>query len=152
VLDHLPERDRPQVKSRLRRACTDQDHDRALEQLRLLANELERSHPDAAASLREGLPETLAITRLGVKGRLRDTLRSTNPYESMIETVRRTSRNVKRWQSGEICLRWTSAGCSKPSGNSAGSSATATSPTRPRSRKPAPTRADHGGRDLPHMR
>jgi transposase-like protein len=110
VLDHLPERDRPQVKSRLRRAWADQDHDRALDQLELLAGELERSHPGAAASLREGLAETLTVTRLGVKGRLKETLASTNPCESMIETVRRTSRNVKRWQSGEMCLRWTAAG------------------------------------------
>ena len=28
----------------------------------------------------------------------------------MIECVRRTSRNVKRWQSGDMCLRWTAAG------------------------------------------
>ena len=28
----------------------------------------------------------------------------------MIECVRRTARNVKRWQSGEMCLRWTAAG------------------------------------------
>jgi transposase-like protein len=110
VLDHLPERDRPQVKARLRRAWADDDHDRALNQLQLLAGELERSHPGASASLREGLAETLTVTRLGVKGRLKGTLQSTNPCESMIETVRRTSRNVKRWQSGEMCLRWTAAG------------------------------------------
>src|SRR5271167_1123610 len=110
VLDHLPERDRAQVKARLRRAWADDDHDRALDQLQLLAGELERSHPGAAASLNEGLAETLTITRLGVKGRLKATLQSTNPCESMIETVRRTGRNVKRWQSGEMCLRWTAAG------------------------------------------
>ncbi len=110
VLDHLPERDRPQVKARLRRAWADDEHDRALDQLQLLASELERSHPGAAASLKEGLTETLTITRLKVKGRLKQTLQSTNPCESMIETVRHTSRNVKRWQSGEMCLRWTAAG------------------------------------------
>ncbi len=52
----------------------------------------------------------MTITRLGVTGQLRRTLASTNPCESMIETVRRTSRNVKRWQSGDMCLRWTAAG------------------------------------------
>ncbi len=56
------------------------------------------------------MQETLTVTRLGIKGRLKRTLQSTNPCESMIETVRRTSRNVKRWQSGEMCLRWTAAG------------------------------------------
>jgi Transposase, Mutator family len=100
----------PQVKARLRRAWAEDDHDRALDQLKALAGELERSHPGAAASLKEGLAETLTITRLGVKGRLKATLQSTNPCESMIETVRHTGRNVKRWQSGEMCPRWTAAG------------------------------------------
>jgi transposase-like protein len=110
VLDHLPERDRPQVKQRLRRAWARDEHERALDELRTLAGELERSHPGAAASLREGMEETLTVTRLGVKGSLKQTLQSTNPCESMIEIVRRTSRNVKRWQSGDMCLRWTAAG------------------------------------------
>ena len=110
VLDHLPERDRPAVKRRLRRAWSQTDHRRALEELQLLATELDRSHPGAAASLREGLDETLTLTRLGIKGRLRKTLESTNPCESMIECVRRTARNVKHWQSGDMCLRWTAAG------------------------------------------
>jgi transposase-like protein len=110
VLDHLSERDRPAVKQRLRRAWARDDHARALEELRILAAELERSHPGAAASLREGIDETLTVTRLGVRGSLKQTLQSTNPCESMIEIVRRTSRNVKRWQSGDMCLRWTAAG------------------------------------------
>ena len=110
VLDHLPERDRPVVKAWLRRAWATDDHALALDGLRVLASELERSHPGAAASLREGLEETLTLTRLGIRGRLKKTLQSTNPIESMIEIVRRTSRNVKRWQSGDMCLRWTAAG------------------------------------------
>jgi putative transposase len=110
VLGHLPERDRPLVRRRLRAAWALDDHDRALEQLRVLADELTRSHPGAAASLREGIEETLTVTRLGVRGRLKRTLASTNPCESMIETVRRVARNVKRWQNGDMCLRWTAAG------------------------------------------
>jgi putative transposase len=110
VLDHLPERDRPLVRRRLRQAWALDDHDRALDQLHGLADELARTYPGAAASLREGMQETLTVTRLGVRGRLKRTLASTNPCESMIETVRRISRNVKRWQSGDMCLRWTAAG------------------------------------------
>jgi transposase-like protein len=110
VLEHLPERDRPAVKARLRRAWAIDDHVLALDGLRALAAQLEHSHPGAAASLREGLEETLTLTRLRIRGRLKRTLQSTNPIESMIEIVRRTSRNVKRWQSGEMCLRWTAAG------------------------------------------
>jgi len=56
------------------------------------------------------MQKTLTITRLGIRGALKRTLESTNPIESMIECVRRTSRNVKRWQSGDMALRWTAAG------------------------------------------
>jgi transposase-like protein len=110
VLDHLPERDRLPVRLRLRRAWGRDDHDRALDELKTLARELDHSHPGAAASLREGMAETLTVTRLGITGSLKRTLSSTNPCESMLEIVRRTSRNVKRWQSGDMCLRWTAAG------------------------------------------
>ncbi len=110
VLDHLPERDRPPVKRRLRAAWAEHDHARALDRLQTLAGELERTHPGAAGSLREGMTETLTLTRLGIRDNLKRTLESTNPCESMIECVRRTSRNVKRWQSGEMALRWTAAG------------------------------------------
>jgi transposase-like protein len=110
VLDHLPERDRPAVKQRLRRAWALDDHARALDQLQRLARELDRGSPGAAGSLREGIEETLTLTRLGVTGNLKRTLESTNPCESMIEIVRHTQRNVKRWSSGEMALRWTAAG------------------------------------------
>ena len=65
MLDHLPERDRPAVKQRLRRPGRSTTTPRALERLRALAGELERTHPGAAASLREGMEETLTLTRLG---------------------------------------------------------------------------------------
>jgi putative transposase len=110
VLDHLPERDRPAIKARLRRAWKETDHDHALEQLTTLALELDHAHPGAAASLREGMEETLTLTRLGITGKLKLTLQSTNPCESMISTVRVIHRNVKNWSSGDMCLRWTAAG------------------------------------------
>src|SRR5215211_9012368 len=92
VLGHLPERDRPLVRRRLRAAWVLDDHARALDRLQLLADDLARTHPGAAASLREGIEETLTVTRLGVRGRLKRTLASTNPCESMIDTVRRVAR------------------------------------------------------------
>ena len=110
VMRHLPERDRPQVKARLRKAWRETDYHRALEQLTRLADELEHTHPGAASSLREGMEETLTVTRLGIKGKLKRTLESTNPAESMIDTVRTTQRNVKNWSSGEMGMRWTAAG------------------------------------------
>jgi putative transposase len=109
-MHHLPERDRPPIKARLRKAWAETDYDRALEQLQRLADELEHTHPGAAGSLREGMTETLTVTRLRIKGKLKRTLESTNPCESMIDTVRTTQRNVKNWSSGEMGLRWTAAG------------------------------------------
>ena len=56
------------------------------------------------------MEETLTVIRLGIKGKLKRTLESTNPCESMLDCVRTTQRNVKQWSSGEMCLRWTAAG------------------------------------------
>jgi len=109
VMHHLPERDRRAVKTRMRRAWAETDYPRALEQLQRLADELDHTHPGAAGSLREG-KEALTVTRLRIKGKLKRTLESTNPAESMIDTVRTTQRNVKHWSSGEMGLRWTAAG------------------------------------------
>ena len=110
VCDLLPERDRPRVLARIRGAWALTNAKEAEQQLQQLASELERSWPDAAASLREGMSETLTLMRLGVDGQLAKTLASTNPIESMIEIVRRTQRNVKRWQDGDMRKRWTAAG------------------------------------------
>lgn len=86
------------------------DAELAEQRLGLLASELERTWPDAAASLREGMAETLTLMRLEITGQLAKTLCSTNPCESMIEIVRYTQRNVKRWRDGDMRLRWTAAG------------------------------------------
>jgi hypothetical protein len=86
------------------------DPDQAIDRLEGLAGELDRSWPDAAASLREGLDDTLTLMRLGIDGQLAKTLCSTNSCESMIEIVRHTQRNVKRWQDGDMRKRWTAAG------------------------------------------
>ncbi len=110
VIDLLPERDRDQVRARLRATWALTDPDLAEQRLHLLAGELERTWPDAAASLREGISETLTLMRLGITGQLAKTLSSTNPCESMIEIVRSTQRNVKRWQGGDMRKRWTAAG------------------------------------------
>jgi putative transposase len=110
VTDLLPERDRPQVLAKIRGAWALKDAELAEQRLELLASELERTWPDAAGSLREGMSETLTLMRLRITGQLAKTLCSTNPCESMIEIVRYTQRNVKRWQDGDMRKRWTAAG------------------------------------------
>jgi putative transposase len=110
VTDLLPERDRETVRGRLRAAWALTNPELAEQRLQLLASELDRSWPDAASSLREGLDDTLTLMRLGITGALAKTLASTNPCESMIEIVRHTQRNVKRWREGDMRKRWTAAG------------------------------------------
>jgi putative transposase len=110
VTDLLPERDRDQVRARMRAAWSLTDPLLARQRLELLASELDRTWPDAAGSLREGMHDTLTLMRLGITGTLATTLCSTNPCESMIEIVRHTQRNVKRWQDGDMRKRWTAAG------------------------------------------
>ena len=110
VKDHLPQR----LRSSVGRKMTDAYHaGSALEAeaaLLALATELDRTHPGAAASLREGLDETLTVLRLGVPPTLARTLRSTNCIESMISVCREHAGNVKRWRDGQMALRWCAAG------------------------------------------
>lgn len=70
---------------------------------------VEREHPGAAGSLREGLEETMTVPRLGIDGALYLTLRSTNPIENLNGAVPHHTRNVKRWRDGQMVLRWVGA-------------------------------------------
>ncbi len=79
-------------------------------QLTALARELDKTHPSAANSLREGLGETLTVLALDVPPTLARTLRSTNAIESMIGICREHAKNVKRWRDGQMALRWCAAG------------------------------------------
>lgn len=110
VADHLPEKMRTPVQRRMRAAY---HADSALEAealLEALAKELDKTHPGAAGSLREGLAETLTVLRLDVPPTLARTLRSTNAIESMISISREHAKNVKRWRDGQMALRWCAAG------------------------------------------
>jgi putative transposase len=110
VTDRLPDALASTVAKRMRRAYHHADALVAEADLEALARELDRSHPGAAASLREGLAETLTVIRLGVPPTLARTLRSTNSIESMIAICRDHAANVKRWQDGQMVLRWIAAG------------------------------------------
>ncbi len=110
VKDHLPEKMRPTVERKMREAYHDGSALEAEAQLTALAAELDRTHPGAAGSLREGMAETLTVLRLDVPPTLARTLRSTNAIESMIGICREHAKNVKRWRDGQMALRWCAAG------------------------------------------
>ena len=106
VLEHLPEAMRPRVRRVLDEAYGLADATLAKRRLNQLAAGLDHAHPGAAASLREGLDETLTLQRLGVPGALYRTLRSTNAIENLNGLVGRFACNVRRWRDGRMLVRW----------------------------------------------
>jgi putative transposase len=110
VTDALPERSRAAFRSAMNQAYATRDAGRAQRLLGNLARRLEHQHPGAAASLREGLEETLTVMRLELPENLERVLSSTNLIENLFSRVREIGRRVKRWQSGTMVLRWTAAG------------------------------------------
>jgi putative transposase len=110
VKDHLPQRLRSSVGRRMADAYHAASALEAEAALLSLAQELDRTHPAAAASVREGMHETLTVLRMDVAPTLARTLRSTNVIESMISVCREHAGNVKRWRDGQMALRWCAAG------------------------------------------
>jgi putative transposase len=110
VRDRLPEKLRSVVTARMRRAYHADSALAAEAELAALAAELDKTHPGAAGSLREGMAETLTVLRLGIPPTLARTLRSTNAIESMISICRDHASNVKHWRDGQMALRWCAAG------------------------------------------
>jgi hypothetical protein len=106
ILNHLPDAEHDWVRRKLRAAWALTDAEAAKRDLEALARALARKHPGAAGALREGLDETLTVTRLGITGSLLRTVFSTNPVESMIEIVRSLQLRGgcrRRGRGGRVC-------------------------------------------------
>jgi transposase-like protein len=111
VRDHLPDARRAYVARQIREAYNSTTAATAKKKLLQLASWLDSNgHNDAAASLREGLDETLTVMRLGLTGTLRRTFATTNPIENMNGSLRRVARNVKRWKDEAMIRRWVALG------------------------------------------
>jgi putative transposase len=115
VLDHLPKQMHVNVNRALHQAYAAKNASVARRQLERLAASLEAQHPGAAASLREGLEETLTALDLGLSGALYRTLRTTNPIENLNGLIAQHTRNVKRWKDGAMTLRWIASAMSEAS-------------------------------------
>ncbi len=109
ILGHLPDGMQASVRSILQEAWSLSDAKLARARLERLASSLEADHPGAAASVREGLDETLTLQGLGIEGTLYQKLRSTNAIENLNSGIAAYSKNVKRWQGGSMVVRWVSA-------------------------------------------
>ena len=112
VVEHLPQHLQAGVGRALRNAWGSANAKLAKRQLQRLASSLEAQHPGAAASLREGLDETLTLQGLGVGGALYRTVRTTNPIENLNGSIAHFTRNVKLWRDGQMTLRWIAAALS----------------------------------------
>jgi transposase-like protein len=110
VRGHLPKELGLATDRRIAQAFSHPDPARGLDQAKAIANSIESDHPDAAASMREGLEQMFTLARLGIDGRLRRSLSSTNAIESMISVARTTTARVKRWEDGKMRKRWVAAG------------------------------------------
>src|SRR5207245_6124045 len=95
------------VMSAMSEAYKSASADTARKRLRQLLSWLETNGEDAAAkSLREGLEETLTVLKLGLSPTLRRSLSTTNAIENLNGTIRRVTRNVKRWRMRDMRRRW----------------------------------------------
>ena len=110
VREHLPEKHWDELSRQLHAAYNETDYDEALRRLKPTARWLDRLNPDAAASLREGMEETLTVIRLGMPELLRRTLATTNPIESAFSVAQNVTRRVKCWREGDMRQRWCVAG------------------------------------------
>jgi transposase-like protein len=106
VLAHLPKEHQHAVDARISAAYKMADYEAAKKSLELTVRYLEKLNPSAAASLREGLEETLTVHKLGVAGLLRKTLQTTNPIESCFSVSRTITGRVKRWRGDDMVQRW----------------------------------------------
>jgi transposase-like protein len=110
VKELLPQEYQRSVDQRMRTAYGMKDYEQAKAQLEKTVEWLEGINPSAAASLREGLEETLTLHRLGLPEPLRRSFQSTNLIESALSVASDVSDNVKRWRAGDMRLRWIAAG------------------------------------------
>ena len=110
VEGHLPKELAGVTDKRLGIIFAQPDAAKGLAAAKALAKELEADHPDAAASLREGLDDMFTVRRLGVGGTLAKTLTTTNCIESMISIAKRTTGRVTKWKDGSMKKRFIAAG------------------------------------------
>jgi transposase-like protein len=109
VLERLPKTEAAQTKAVMMAAYKLAPKD-GMAKMKKQAQWLEREHPDAAASLLEGLHETFTVNALGLPPTLMRCLCTTNIIENPNGIVRRTSRRVTRYRDANMALRWSAAG------------------------------------------
>jgi transposase-like protein len=109
VTEHLPTAAAAAARKVMSQAYRSKDVTKAKKLLEGLARQLQSRHPSAAASLKEGLDETLTVMAMGLPDALERTLSTTNPIENLMGSIRQLTRRVKRWKGGQMIERWVGA-------------------------------------------
>jgi transposase-like protein len=110
IAERCPKKQVASVRRTLRKAWELDDAAEAERLIRDLARRMEKEAPGVSGSLLEGLDEMLTVNRLRLPPELRRSLACTNAIENMQGTIRRVTRNVKRWRDASMALRWAAAG------------------------------------------
>ena len=108
VTGHLPKELHDQASAVLRAAWKlgAKDGKARIEQF---ASWVEKQHPDAAGSLREGLGEMFTVREIGLTPALRRCLGTTNVIDNAHSGMRRRTGRVTRWRDGSMAVRWAAA-------------------------------------------
>jgi len=109
VVNHLPKNEQEAMRNRLQRAYQKPTYQEAKTALLALHHELEETNLSAAASLEEGLEETLTLHRLGVFPLVGISLKTTNCLESINNMVEERCHRVKCWTNSSQKHRWLAA-------------------------------------------
>ena len=110
IAERCPKKHVASVRRTLRKAWELDDAAEAERLIRELARRMEKEAPGVSGSILEGLDQMLTVNRLRLPPELRRSLACTNAIENMQGTIRRVTRNVKRWRDASMALRWAAAG------------------------------------------
>jgi len=106
IQKYLPKKYHGMLSLKLKMAWGMTEYDKAFKELRKVHDWLAEINQEAAASLEEGMEETLTINRLSLPPQLRRIFCSTNIIESCFSRASDLCRNVKRWRDGNMARRW----------------------------------------------
>ena len=106
VVSYLPKKEQAAMRKRLQRAYNRPTLEEAVADLKAIYLELEQRNQSAAASLAEGLEQTLTLHRLGLFGILGQSLKTTNCLESVNAMVEECCAKVDCWKNSRQKHRW----------------------------------------------
>ena len=106
VVDYLPKSQRATWRKKLQRSYEKPTYEEAKAALNRLKAELRLINESAAASLEEGMEETLTLHRLGLFPQLGISLKTTNCIESLMSLVDEYTGKVDYWKNSSQKHRW----------------------------------------------